>query len=137
MYLQASFLDCNGVTILSKYPILNTITVPFNKRIDTLNERFVARGFTAATILVILFPLLQNLQHIIYSRVQAKWCTSFVVLARLLSHSGCSNAYDNHVWSHTHQLLPIAPTETPIYGHRTLGNTNFCLRKKLWYYLAL
>ena len=56
LYFQASFLDCNGVTILSKHPILNTITVPFNKRIDTLNERFVARGFTAATILVMLFP---------------------------------------------------------------------------------
>ena len=69
----------------------------------------------------------------LYSWVQAKWCTSFVVLAHLLSHSGCSNAYDNHVWSHTHQLLPIAPTETPIYGHRTLGNTNFWLQKNLWY----
>ena len=41
-------------------------------------------------------------------------------LARLLSHSGCSNAYDNQVWSHNLQLLPIAAIETPVYGHRTL-----------------
>ena len=55
-----------------------------------------------------------------YSGFQAKWCKPFVVLARLLSHSGCSNPYGNQVWSHNLQLLPIAAIETPVYGHRTL-----------------
>ena len=68
-----------------------------------------------------------------YSGFQAKWCKTFVVLARLLSNSGCSNPYDNQVWSHTYQLLPIAAINTPVYGQRALGNTNFGLSKKLWY----
>ena len=75
-------------------------------------------------------------REIVYSGFQAKWCKTFVVLARLLSNSGCSNPYDNQVWSHTYQLLPIAAINTPVYGHRALGNTNFGLSKKLWYSMA-
>ena len=42
-----------------------------------------------------------------YSGFQAKWCKLFLALARLLTHSGCYNACDINVWSHTHDILPI------------------------------
>ena len=44
----------------------------------------------------------------------------------LLLHSGCcSNAYDTKLGSHTYDILPVAATETIVYGHRSSGTTNF------------
>ena len=40
-------------------------------------------------------------------------------------HSGCSNAHDIQVWSHTHHILPIEAKETLKYGHRKLMKTIF------------
>ena len=68
-----------------------------------------------------------------YSGFKAKVCTTFLALAWLLSLSACSNAYDSHLRSHTHDVLPIGATEINVYGHRTPENTKFGLSKKVWY----
>ena len=44
-----------------------------------------------------------------------------------------SDAYDSHLRSNTHDVLPIGATKINVYGHRTPENTNFCLPKKVWY----
>ena len=67
-----------------------------------------------------------------YSATEAKWCTAFVLLARLLSLSGCFIAHDTHVWSHTHHVLPIEANYTLKYGHRKLMKTKFSFEIKLW-----
>ena len=67
-----------------------------------------------------------------YSGFQAKWCKLLVALAQLLSHSGCSNACDIKVWSHTHDILPIEALKTLKYGQSKLRNPNFSIQKKLW-----
>ena len=64
-----------------------------------------------------------------YSRFQLDLCTAYLLLAQLLSLSGCSNAHDNQVWSHTHHVLPIEPLKTHTYGHSKLRNTNFRIEK--------
>ena len=103
--------------------------IPFEPlKFETLRERK-----TRDPSLTIFYVSNYEIKTKTYSRFQAKWCMTFVVLAQLLSHSGCPNVYDNHVWSHTHHLLPFAATEPPVYGHRSLGNTNFWLQKNLWY----
>ena len=66
-----------------------------------------------------------------YSATEAKWCTAFVLLARLLSLSGCFIAHDTHVWSHTHHILPIEAKEILKYGHRKLMKTKFSFEIKL------
>ena len=48
--LQFSALDCNGVTIFSKHPIVSSKFVKFNDNIDVLDEKLIQRGFVAATI---------------------------------------------------------------------------------------
>ena len=48
--LQFSALDCNGVTIFSKHPLVSSKFVKFNDNIDVLDEKLVQRGFVAATI---------------------------------------------------------------------------------------
>ena len=48
--LQFSALDCNGVTIFSKHPIVASKFVKFTDNIDVLDEKLVQRGFVAATI---------------------------------------------------------------------------------------
>ena len=60
-----------------------------------------------------------------YSRLQLKLCTTFLLTAQLLSLSGCSNAHDNQVWSHTHHVLPIEAIKTHKYGHSKFRKTNF------------
>ena len=55
----------------------------------------------------------------------------------LQSISGCSNAYNTKLGSHTHDVLPIAATETFVYGHRTSGNTNFWFWKIVCYSIDL
>ena len=55
----------------------------------------------------------------------------------LLSLSGCSNSYDTKLGSHTHDVLPLAATETIVYGHRSSGNTNFWFLKMVWYSIDL
>ena len=53
LYLQISALDCHGLTILSRHPLLHTITVPLQTRIqDVLDERLVTRAFVGATVAV-------------------------------------------------------------------------------------
>ena len=53
LYLQLSALDCNGLAIMSRHPILHTMTVSFDDRIqDQLNERLAQRAFAAATVTV-------------------------------------------------------------------------------------
>ena len=41
-----------------------------------------------------------------YSARQLKWWSTFELLAWLLSHSGCSSAYDNQLGSYMHQTVP-------------------------------
>ena len=60
---------------------------------------------------------------LLYSGFQAKLCTTFAALAWLISLSACSNAYDSHLGSHSHDVLPIGATETNVYGHWTPENT--------------
>ena len=50
--LQFSALDCNGVSIFSKHPILSSKFVKFTDNVDVLDEKLVQRGFIAATIKV-------------------------------------------------------------------------------------
>ena len=50
MELQFSALDCNGVTIFSKHPILSSKFVKFTDNVDVLDEKLVQRGFVAAII---------------------------------------------------------------------------------------
>ena len=53
LYLQISALGCHGLTILSRHPLLHTITVPLQTRIqDVLDERLVTRAFVGATVAV-------------------------------------------------------------------------------------
>ena len=77
-------------------------------------------------------------KSIIYSGVQAKLCTTLLALAWLISLSACSNAYDTNLGSHTHDVLPIAATETIVYGHRTSENTKeyqtFFFKQKFVFY---
>ena len=68
-----------------------------------------------------------------YSRLQLKLCTTFLLTAQLLSLSGCSNAHDNQVWSHTHHVLPIEAIKTPTCGHNKPRTTNFSIEKNLCY----
>ena len=70
---------------------------------------------------------------LLYSGFQAKVCTTFLALAWLLTCSACFNAYDSHLRSLTHDVLPIGATKIDVYGHRNPENTNFCLSKKVWY----
>ena len=72
----------------------------------------------------------QHDNQVLNSGFQAKVCTTFLALALLLSLSACSNAYDSHIRSHIHDVLPIGATEINVYGHRSPENTNFCLLKK-------
>ena len=67
---------------------------------------------------------------LLHSGFQAKLCTTLVALAWLTSLSDCSNAYDSHLGSHSHDVLPFGSTEIHVYGHRTPENTIFCLKKK-------
>ena len=53
LYLQISALGCHGLTILSRHPLLHTLTVPLHTRIqDVLDERLVTRAFVGATVAV-------------------------------------------------------------------------------------
>ena len=69
-----------------------------------------------------------------YSARQLKWWSTFELLAWLLSHSGCSSAYDNQLGSYMHQTVPKAAIKTCTYGHSKLRNSNFSFEKKLWYF---
>ena len=51
------------------------------------------------------------------------YMTLLCLYSWLLSISGCSNAYDTNLGSHTHYVLPISATEIIVYGHRTSGNS--------------
>ena len=70
----------------------------------------------------------------VYSARQLKWWSTFELLAWLLSHSGCSSAYDNQLGSYTHQTVPKEAIKTCTYGHSKLRNSNFSFEKKLWYF---
>ena len=73
-----------------------------------------------------------------YSGFQAKVCTTFLALARLLSLSAYSNAYDSHLRSHTNDVLPIGATKINVYGHRTPENWySIVFSGVLWPYLII
>ena len=54
---------------------------------------------------------------------------TFLLIARLLSHSGCSNAYDNQVWSQPQHISPIEVIKTHKYGQGKPRNTKVSIRK--------
>ena len=72
----------------------------------------------------------------IYSSGRKSCIFSDTVFWRLLSHSGCSNAYDNQVRSHTHDLLSIEVIKTHKYGLGKLMSTKVSFEKYLWYYVV-
>ena len=43
-------MDCNGVTIFSKHPILSSKFVKFTDNVDVLDEKLIERGFVSAVI---------------------------------------------------------------------------------------
>ena len=77
-------------------------------------------------------PLAIHIWWSTYSASQLLLCTTFLFLLGLLSHSGCSSAYDIQVWSHTHHILPKEAKETLKFCDRKLRNSNFSFVKKLW-----
>ena len=72
----------------------------------------------------------QHDNQVLNSGFQAKVCTTFLALALLLSLSACSNAYDSHIRSHIHDVLPIGASEINVYGHRTPKAQIFVFQKK-------
>ena len=67
----------------------------------------------------------------LYSGFEAKVCRTLLALAWLVSLSACFNAYDSHLRSPTHDILPIGATKINVYGQRDPENRNFCLLKSL------
>ena len=84
------------------------------------------------TLVVVVVKFISRLKWV-YSGFKAKMCTTFLALVWLRSLSACSNAYDSHLGSHTHDVLSIGVTEINVYGHRSQENTIFCFLKKVWY----